>query len=664
MNSLTEWVLTQIAEIADVLTLDFVERFKPDIGYFNQIFPSAANYYQAFTITGFLLIVGIFSFSLLFLLGGIVTGYEESPPKMIGRAVIAFLLTAYSGNVMNEIYKIGYNIFDIFKSVGRSEGWSEGASILGFMGGDALGSVLKLVLGLVIVWNVLLVFLEIIERYLVMCLFWYLSPIVNATFVSSMSSRIFTTFYTSVFIQVLICSLNVWFMRMTIDVCLVASNQNLGASEALLQGLMIIAWLKVVRKIDDYLRAMGFGAVRTASSLGNSIVGTVMAVRSIAGIASGGKRMLSGGASQAFSQQMGFRDGRGKNHPTQGNKDISDAAFRSGGVMSEANSTKKGQDAHMATDQRGRSVATIIGEAAKITAVNSNIPGFDSLDVKKESLQAGGTEGERFKFSYETNDGSKVSGHISRVAEENGVKGIASVGASGEKNYTYFDKGSGLSTGTGIPMNQTTTIYDANNYTASVNENGEIKNETGAWNCVTVTQLGFEKAEATSHLTLEDRGMVRIDSADGKKMGVVLTSDHKQFEAAKSVGNYHYDPRNGNQMVGFPDSDLRNLPLEPENVMKFKEVQKIVGDDPIVKGNQTLATDGIQTYLSTGKDGRAVQHDFVTAENLNFNQIKEYKKVSLPNGGTIYHKASHPAMHNTEKTSRSQKKGSVKRGRK
>lgn len=651
MDSLSSWIFNQVAEVTDVLTIEFLNDFQPDITFFKKTFPSAASYYEAFVAIGVLLIIGIFFFSMLFMLLGIITGYEENPIKMIGRVIIALLMTYYSASIMDEIYKIGDSIFEILSAVQREENWLEGSSLLNFLRFDIVAMALKVIIGIIILWNLIKLFLEIMERYIVMCLFYYLSPIANASFTSKATSRIFSTFYGSVMVQVLVCSLNIWFLKLTTDICIAEIASNASATQILMHGLLTIAWLLVAQNIDEYLKSMGFGAVQTGSDLGHAVLGTVMTLKGVAGMAMNGKNAIDK-VSGHVSGQNGFKDAMGKMHTSEGNRNVSNAANMTQGVMNSKKQVIPGQDAYMSTDNKGNASATIIGDAAKEVVNNSNVPGMQSNSVIQETLNAGAVQGSPFKFNYQTSDGSKVSGHISRLEEENGVKGIPSVGATGQLQYTYFDKGSGLSTGTGLEQGQTSTVFDANMATSSKDSEGNLDINTGAWNQTTMEAIGFEKSEMDSHLTLEEQGKVRVDDAQGNKMGTVLTSDNKNFEASKGLGSYYVNPTNGNQMVGFPESKLDGLSLDPDSVAKYPEIQKIMGNDVfagndvVAKGNQTLETDGIQSYVAMTHDGNSIRHDFVTTENLDFNNLHTYQKVKLPNGGIIYHRSKYATQEN------------------
>ncbi len=665
MDGITSWIFNQVAEFADTLTVDFLENFKPSIRFFLETFPSAASYYEAFVTIGVILVISIFSLSMLFTLFGLITGFEENPIKMMGRVIIAFIMTYYSGNIMNEIYDIGNSISEILFLAERDENWLQGSSLLNFLRLDVASMVLKIVIGIIIVWNLVKLFLEIMERYIVMCLFYFLSPIANSTFTSKATSKIFTQFYNSVIVQVLVCSLNLWFLRLTTDICIASIASDASSAQVLMHGLLIIAWLIVAQNIDEYLKSMGFGAVQTGSDLGHAVLGTVMTLKGITGMAVNGKKSLD--ALSGSGGQAGFRDSMGKMYSHEGNRDVSNAANMSQGVMNNKEQVIPGQDAYMSTDNKGNSSATIIGDAAKEVVKNSNIPGMQSNGVMQDTLSAGAVQGEPFRFNYQTTDGSSVSGHISRLEEENGVKGIPSIGTTGQMQYTYFDKGSGLATGTGLEQGQTTTVYDANMITASKDADGNLDINTGAWNQTTMEAVGFEKSEMDSHLTLEEKGKVRVDDAQGNKLGTVLTSDNKNFDAARSLGSYYMNPENGNQMVGFPETKLEGLSLDPESVASYPEVQKIMGNDMftgndiVAKGNRTLETDGIQSFVAMTQDGKAIKHDFVTSDNLDFNNLHTYQKVKLPNGGTIYHRSRYTMQEN--QSSNTKNKGK-KNGRK
>ena len=657
MNTITEWFTDQLAEFADNITMSFLTSFKPDITYFNTIFPSAKQYYPAFVAIGAVLTGTIFLFSLLFLLLGIITGYEENPFKMIGRFFIALFMTFYSAGIMNYLYGIGSSFAEMIGGVARLDSLDGSVGILDFIMVDNVNLILKLIMALIIVWNIIKLFLAIIERYLVMCLYWYLAPIANASFASKATSKIFSTFYSALIVQVLVCALNVWFLRLTTDICIAGIVGGDGTTDVLVQGLIAIAWLVVAQRIDQYLRAMGFSASQSVGNLGHSIMGTVFAVSTAVNTGSRIAKAVGAGGSAVRGIGEGvsngataFRDSMGRSHATEGNKNVSNAAGLGGGVMSQKGQIVPNQDAYMSTDSKGKSAATIVGEAGKAVVLNSNIPGMESASVIKESLSAGAIQGEAFKFNYKTTDGNAVKGHISRIPEEHGVKGIKSVGKSGQAQYVYYDKNSGLPTGTGIIKGQTSTVYDANLATGIEDETGTVDVHTGAWNRTVLKAIGMENVEMDSTMKMVDDSRIVVETEAGKMLGTVVTSNHGMFESAKVLGNFHEDVRNGNRVVGIPNSNLEGLSLDTISVSQYVGVRSHIGTNAVPKGNKTLETDGIQAYVSQTDDGRVLHHQFVTAENLDYSKLNTYKKVILPNEGVIYHRAQYinAASKNTQ----------------
>lgn len=633
MDSITQWLSDKLAEVADSLTFEFVSQFEPSIDYFNELFPNAPSYYGTLISIGIILIVALFSFTMLFNLLGIVTGMEEKPLTVVGRTAIAIFMVIYSGEIMNYIFQMGMKIMDLINSVEREEGWATNVfQEFATAESEAVNSVVKLILFLIIIWKVLTLFLEIIERYLVMCLFWYLSPIANATFVTKATAKIFSTFYSGVFVQVLICSLNIWFLRMATDIITLQMVKLLSGEliDVLISGLIIIGWLDVAKKIDQYLKSLGFGVVQTGGNLGRSVTGAMFTIASM------GRMASHSGLGKVSHGNTVMKDVFGRTHSTVGNKMVSNTSGLAEGVMRNSAQTVPNQDAFMSTDHRGKAAATIVGDAGRKVIANSNIAGFNSPSVQMGTLTAGAMQGEQFKFGVYTTDGDKVSGHISRLPEENGVQGIESVGESGEKQYTYFDKGSGLPTGTGLEQGQTSTIYDANKATATQSVNGEIDINSGAWSNNTMESIGFMDIREDSQITLMEQGHLEISDSSGEGLGTVLTSSHEGFDVAKGLGNYYQDPLTGNQVVGFPASRLDGLNLDADAFAKYQGVQDVIGSGAIPRGVETLETHGRQTYIRDTGSGRAMQYEIVTSNNLDLSKLNTYKKISLPNGGDVY----------------------------
>ena len=138
-------------------------------------------------------------------------------------------------------------------------------------------------------WNYFKLLLETVERYVLVGVLCYTSPLAYAMGASKSTSRVFQSWCRMIGSQLLLLVLNVWFLR--------AFNSSVGHfvanGGALTSGqgniflwiFCALALLKIAQRADSYLAAMGLSVAQTGSSMGMEML---MAARLITGLGHGG----------------------------------------------------------------------------------------------------------------------------------------------------------------------------------------------------------------------------------------------------------------------------------------------------------------------------------------------------------------------------------------
>ena len=155
-------------------------------------------------------------------------------------------------------------------------------------------------------WNYFKLLLETVERYVLVGVLCYTSPLAYAMGASKATSRVFQSWCRMVGSQLLLLVLNVWFLR--------AFNSSVGQfianGGALTNGqgniflwlFCALALLKIAQKCDSYLAALGLSVAQMGSSMGMEML---MAARVLTGFSRGG----GGNAASVFGG--GARGGAG-----------------------------------------------------------------------------------------------------------------------------------------------------------------------------------------------------------------------------------------------------------------------------------------------------------------------------------------------------------------
>ena len=172
-----------------------------------------------------------------------------------------------------------------------------------------VGPILILILLIALGWNYFKLLLECVERYIVVGVLCYTSPLAFAMGGSKATNQVFKSWCRMVGSQLLLLVLNVWFLRAFDS----SVGQFIGNGGALASGggsvflwlFCALAFLKTAQKFDSYLAAMGLNVAQTGSSMAMEMV---MAARVLSGLGGGAKSagsVFRSGGSAASSAATG-----------------------------------------------------------------------------------------------------------------------------------------------------------------------------------------------------------------------------------------------------------------------------------------------------------------------------------------------------------------------
>lgn len=153
-----------------------------------------------------------------------------------------------------------------------------------------VGLLLLIILEISLGWNYFKLLLETVERYIVVGVLCYTSPLAYSMGASKATSPVFKSWCRMVGSQMLLLVMNVWFLRAFNS----SMGQYIGNGGALSTGqgsiflwlFCALAFLKTAQKFDSYLAAMGLNVAQTGSGMGMELL---LAARIISGVGSGAR---------------------------------------------------------------------------------------------------------------------------------------------------------------------------------------------------------------------------------------------------------------------------------------------------------------------------------------------------------------------------------------
>ena len=399
-ESIVNWVASIVTSIMDAVSGIFLNALGTDMTAMEQYFPFVTEAFSIFQYTAWALLFLITVWQLFRVFGGPVTE-AENPWLLLVRSAIFAILIGYAKPIfllVLDIARAPYTaLMDAtmdpgsFTFAGVEQVLTNGLSTM-VSTITVVGPLLTIILMISLGWNYFKMLLECVERYVVVGVLCYTSPLAFSMGGSKTTNNVFKGWTRMVGSQLLLLVLNVWFLREFNSTV----GQFIGNGGALSSGqgsiflwmFVALAFLKTAQKFDSYLAAMGLNVAQTGSSMGMELL---MAARVISGVASGGARTASSvfrgangtaGASGTAATSGGFFAGFASRFKP--NSYVRDAVVEGGTRMGASGSA--GFVARAFGGMAARNGATLSSESiASVAARPGNVSGTIAGEIADRS---------------------------------------------------------------------------------------------------------------------------------------------------------------------------------------------------------------------------------------------------------------------------------------
>ena len=298
-EGIVTWVSSIASELMDAVSRVFLDALGTDMGAMEGYFPFITKAFDILQYMAWAILFLITVWQLFRVFGGPITE-AENPWQLLLRSALFALLVGAARPIFTmalDIARAPYTALmevsmeaEDFTFAGIEEALKNGLTTI-VSTVSVVGPILILILLIALGWNYFKLLLECVERYIVVGVLCYTSPLAFAMGGSKTTSNVFKGWTRMVGSQLLLLVLNVWFLRAFNSTV----GQFVGGGGALSTGqgsiflwmFVALAFLKTAQKFDAYLAAMGLNVAQTGSSMGMELL---MAARVISGVASGGAR--------------------------------------------------------------------------------------------------------------------------------------------------------------------------------------------------------------------------------------------------------------------------------------------------------------------------------------------------------------------------------------
>ncbi len=339
------WFSSIISQIMDAVSGLFLEALGTDMTTMEEYFPFVSKAFDVMQYTAWALLFLITVWQLFRIFGGPITE-AESPLPLLLRSVLFALLIGYAKPIFQTVLNIAtapYTaLMDLtmtaedFTFAGVEQTLKNSLTTI-ISTVSVVGLLLLIILEIALGWNYFKLLLETVERYVVVGVLCYTSPLAYSMGASKATSSVFKSWCRMVGSQLILLVMNVWFLRGFNS----SMGQFMGNSGALTSGhgsiflwlFCALAFLKTAQRFDSYLSSIGLNVAQSGSSLGMEFI---IAARAIAGIGGGMRHagsVFRGGSAAigAGAAATGFAAGLANKF--KGNSYVRDAVVQGGTKM-------------------------------------------------------------------------------------------------------------------------------------------------------------------------------------------------------------------------------------------------------------------------------------------------------------------------------------------
>ena len=382
------WIASIVTELMDSVSGVFLETLGTDVDVMEQYFPFVAKAFEVFQYTGWALLFLIVVWQLFRTFGGPVTE-AESPLVLLARGAIFALLIGYAKPVFLIFLNIARAPYTAmmelsmtaqdFSFAGVEQALQAGlvtfVSVV-----SAVGGILILILLIALGWNYFKMLLEVVERYIVVGVLCYTSPLAYSMGCSKSTSQVFKSWCRMIGSQLLLLVMNVWFLRAfnsSVGIFVAGGGALTGGSgNVFLWMFCALAFLKTAQKFDTYLSSLGLSVAQTGSGMGMEML---MVARSAMGLTRGaahsaGSMFRGGSNAGAGTTATGAAGGMaGFANKLKGNSYVRDAVVEggqrigAGGIGGVVGRTFGTAAAKSGATLTGDSISSVAGRAPQVS---------------------------------------------------------------------------------------------------------------------------------------------------------------------------------------------------------------------------------------------------------------------------------------------------------
>ena len=277
-----EWLASLWYEMVEYLLDQLMELFNVDLSYFAERVPVIDDIANIFVAVGWALLIGNLAYQAMrSMVSGVGIEAEEPARLFLRTAMFSFLLL-----VSRQICDIGFGlsatVMEMLKVPDAITFEPFGEETFDTL--PNAGWLIVIIVNVVIQWQLIRLFFEVAERYVILCVLTYCAPLAFAMGGSKSTSDIFRGWLRMFASMCVLMVFNLMFVKLVLS----ALSTDPNGAAIIPWAMLVVGIVRMAKKMDGIILRIGMNPALTGDPLGTHFPGalTAMTLRSIASIVS------------------------------------------------------------------------------------------------------------------------------------------------------------------------------------------------------------------------------------------------------------------------------------------------------------------------------------------------------------------------------------------
>lgn len=282
VKALFEWLASLWYEMVEYLLDQLMELFNVDLSYFAERVPVIDDIANIFVAVGWALLIGNLAYQAMRSMASGVGIEAEEPARLFLRTAMFSFLLMVSRQICDIGFGLSATVMEMLKVPDAITFEPFGEETFDTL--PNAGWLIVIIVNVVIQWQLIRLFFEVAERYVILCVLTYCAPLAFAMGGSKSTSDIFRGWLRMFASMCVLMVFNLVFVKLVLS----ALSTDPNGAAIIPWAMLVVGIVRMAKKMDGIILRIGMNPALTGDPLGTHFPGalTAMTLRSIASIVS------------------------------------------------------------------------------------------------------------------------------------------------------------------------------------------------------------------------------------------------------------------------------------------------------------------------------------------------------------------------------------------